>query len=53
MYFEQSRWMKPYIDLNTEKRKGATVRGDKVSKDIFKLFNNAVFGKTVENLRKW
>ena len=50
--FEQSCWMKPYIDLNIEKRKEAVRNGDKVGKDLFKLFNNAVFGKTIENLRK-
>ena len=38
MQFEQSCWMKPYIDLNTEKRKEATMRGDKVGEDLFKLF---------------
>ena len=53
MQFEQSCWMKPYIDLNTDKKKEATMRGDKAGKDLFKLFNNAVFGKTMENLRKW
>ena len=44
--------MKPYIELNTEKRKEATMRGDKACKDLFKLVNNAVFGKTMENPRK-
>lgn len=50
--FEQSSWMKPYINLNTNLRKVATQKGDKVGKDLFKLMNNAVFGKTCENLRK-
>ena len=44
--------MKPYIDINTEQRKEATRRGDKAGKDLFKLFDNAVFRKTMENLRK-
>ena len=45
-------WMKPYIELNIEKRKEAVWIGDKADKDLFKLFNNAAFGKTMENFCK-
>ena len=47
--FKQKDWMKPYIDFNTEKIKEATNDADK---NLFKLLNNAVYGKTMQNLRR-
>ena len=47
--FNQSDWMKKYINFNTEKRVNAA---NDFEKDSFKLMINSVYGKTMENYEK-
>ena len=47
--FEQRRWLEEYIKLNIKLR---TAAENSFEKDFFKLLNNSVFGKTMENIEK-
>lgn len=48
--FQQSTWLQDYIELNNNLRKDAITDFEK---DLFKLLNNAIYGKTLQSVRKY
>ena len=48
--FNQSNWLEPYIVFNTEKRQNAS---SEFEKSFFKLLVNSIFGKTLQNTRRY
>ena len=48
--FNQQKWLKVYVDFNTEKRCLAV---SDFEKSFFKLLINSIFGKLMENVRKY
>ena len=49
--FHQSKWLKPYTESNARKVIKVEKNSNKDGKVMSKLMNNAVYGKTMENLR--
>lgn len=51
--FKQASWMREYIESNTNKRNLAKLNNDEAGRDFYKLKNNSVFGKQMENVLKY
>lgn len=50
--YKQNDFLQPFIAFNTMKRNIAKDSNDEVGKDLYKLMNNSIYGKTLENIRK-
>lgn len=50
--FEEKAYMKDYIDMNTQLRDKSRIKynGDTHESDLYKLLNNSIYGKTMENI---
>ena len=51
--FNQSQWLKPYIEFNTQKRIEAEKKEDKVGKELYNIMNNAIIRKNSGKLMEW
>ena len=49
--FNQSQWLKPYVEFNTEKIIEVEKSGVKDGRALYKIINNSVYAKTMENIR--
>ena len=47
--FKQSDWLRKYVDFNKKKRQESS---DDFNKNLYKLLNNCIYGKSIENQRK-
>ena len=47
--FKQKDWLKSYTDFNTKKRRLSI---DEFNKGLYKLMNNCIYGKSIENIKK-
>ena len=50
LQYAQAPWLKPFIDFNTQMRAASQ---SEFEKDFFKLLNNSVFGKIMQNTREY
>ena len=51
LQFNQSKWLKAFVELNIQKRTETENNGDKDGKALYTLMNNAFYNKVIENLR--
>ena len=47
--FKQSNWLKVFNDFNTKKRQESN---DEFNKNLYKMFSNCIYDKSIENARK-